>query len=144
MTPHRGTERHESGVETDATDHTDRDEDREHAAHDAESGPRTLDLYLPPDDEHPPRLDVPIWRHLTYDEAHAAELGLVGALAAFAFVEGSAYVQAVVIGAAALTFKVALFDLPNQSPAGRLLGSESWYFVTVFVVSALVTGVLVS
>lgn len=33
-------------------------------------------IYLPPDDEHPPRLNVPILRHLTYTEAHSAELGL--------------------------------------------------------------------
>lgn len=33
-------------------------------------------VILPADDEHPPRLNVPIWRHLTYVEAHAMELAV--------------------------------------------------------------------
>lgn len=101
-------------------------------------------LFLPADDEHPPRLNVPIWRHLTFDEAHAAEIGLTGSLCAFAFVEGGRYVEALVVALAALTFKVALFDLPNQSEAGKLLGSEAWYFVGTFVVSALAVGVILA
>lgn len=31
---------------------------------------------LPGDKEHPPRPNLPIWNHLTYDEAHAMELGV--------------------------------------------------------------------
>lgn len=36
----------------------------------------TFKMYLPSDEMHPPRLDLPIIRHLTYSETHAFELGI--------------------------------------------------------------------
>lgn len=35
-----------------------------------------MGLYLPEDDTHPARLDLPVWRHLTFYELHSAELGI--------------------------------------------------------------------
>lgn len=127
----------------DESDHTCGAEDDEQAAHAPENVDRAFGAYLPPDETHPPRLNVPIWRHLTFDEAHAAEVGLIGSPTALGFLTGGPRVKVVLVALSALVLKVVMFDLPNQSQAGKLVGSEAAYFITTFFLSALFTAVLV-
>lgn len=76
---------------------------------------------------------------LTYDEAHAALLGLVGVLVALTW--------SVVLRVEASTLLIALVGiafglkrLPNNKPvAGRVIRREPWYFSTVLVVSLMLT-----
>lgn len=50
-----------------------------------------MSVILPEDAEHPTRLDLPIWRHLTFVEAHAIELGAgFGIFVVWALVVGDA------------------------------------------------------
>lgn len=58
-------------------------------------------MYLPPDGDHPPRLDVPILRHLTFTELHAAELGTyLGFLIVWSMVIGQQFVVLLLVVAA--------------------------------------------
>lgn len=46
-------------------------------------------MYLPPDEDHPPRVDLPLVRHLTFEEVHAMELGVyLGVLLAWGAILG--------------------------------------------------------
>jgi len=91
-----------------------------------------------------PRPDIPVLRHLSFDEAHAALLGLVGALVALTFLYGGLVLDLVGAVVALAVTATILFDLPRESEAARLLGRETWYFVVVFVGSALGTAEVVA
>lgn len=66
-------------------------------------------MWLPADESHPPRPDLPVLRHLTYTEAHAIELGgYIGLLLAAAL--------ALDMAGAALTFALAI---TRRATSGR-------------------------
>lgn len=76
---------------------------------------------------------------LTYDEAHAALLGLVGFLAGAGWYMGLTGIVGT-ITAAAITLALGLRAAPNNLPiAGRLVRREPWYFTTVYVASAAIS-----
>lgn len=70
---------------------------------------------------------------LTYDEAHAMLLGLVGVLAGAGWYFGwHSAVQTFTVAVVTLAF--GLRAAPNDLPiAGRLVRREPWYFTTVYI-----------
>lgn len=86
-------------------------------------------------------VELPLLRDLTYNEAHSALLGLVGAPAGVAFQAGF---REVAVGFG-LTVVLIAFGLRRMSGetvpvAQRVIRREPWYFMTVFVVSAVAAG----
>lgn len=76
---------------------------------------------------------------LTYDEAHAALLGLVGVLVGLAWTVGLR-VEASTLLIALVGIAFGLKRLPNNAPvAGRVVRREPWYFSTVLVVTLVAT-----
>jgi len=94
---------------------------------------------------------LPLTGTLTYDEAHAALLGLVGLFAGVGYRDG--YTE-VVVGFTVVSFLVAFgyyrlvaavlrrrgYDVPEsiESKAAGTMRREAWYFSTVYVVTAAV------
>lgn len=83
---------------------------------------------------------IQAWLHdLTYNEVHAAGLGLVGFLVGAAIhlgfrAEAGAFTVAVV------TLAFGLRKAPNDAPiAQRLIRHEPWYFLTVYIVTAAIS-----
>lgn len=76
---------------------------------------------------------------LTYDEVHAALLGLVGVLVALSWSVGLR-VESATLLIALVGIAFGLKRLPNNAPvAGRVLRREPWYFSTVLVASLVLT-----
>lgn len=94
---------------------------------------------------------LPLAGDLTYDEAHAGLLGLVGLFAGVGYRIGY---EEVVVGFTLLSFVVAFgyyrflasiaqrrgWDVPDRidSKAAGTMRREAWYFTTVYLVSAVV------
>ena len=76
---------------------------------------------------------------LTYDEAHAALLGLVGIPLALAWTAGlTTEVAGLVVALVALAF--GLRKAPNTAPiARRIVRKEPWYFTTVLVAALVLS-----
>lgn len=89
-------------------------------------------------DEPPQWLPRPLQKvamDLTYDEAHAAELGLVGLPLGIALAIGHSTL-AIGTFVALVTLAFGLRAAPNDLPvAGRLVRKEPWYFLIVAVVT---------
>lgn len=104
--------------------------------------------WLPEDDTHPIRPDLPVVRHLTFTEAHAIELGIyVGLLAYFAVqfgLAGEAITLLIAItrftisdgkarcGATKSTHRIGFHDVrlePQYFGAGFLLAFAGFYAV---------------
>ena len=97
--------------------------------------------------EEPPRWAVgplkPVAMDLTYDEAHAMLLGLVGILLGLTWSAGLVMESAaLVLTLIAVAF--GLKGLPDTAPvARRVVRREPWYFTTVLVTATALTVVAV-
>lgn len=99
------------------------------------------------------------WEDLTYDEVHSMELGLLGIFAAVAIHLG--YIDVAVYGSIlliAIAFGVCQSIIRRVLPgelrercksecktavARKIIRAEPWYFTTVFIVSSVVTHVVI-
>lgn len=95
--------------------------------------------------------DVPEWvpyplrqwaLDLTYDEAHAMLLGLVGTLAGIGWQAGMREVVAGITVALVATAFGLRAAPPSVPIAGRIVRREPWYFTTVYVACALLVVVV--
>lgn len=89
-------------------------------------------VWLPGDDDHPPRPNVPIVRHLTYDEIHAFQLGLVGLPVGAAFVLDAAEIALwFTIALMGIVFGVSHLEETNGArQATGVIAEEPWYFLS--------------
>ena len=92
---------------------------------------------------HDTAIVLPVMKDLTYNEIHSALLGLVGVLAGVGFQAGY---REVVVGFTVLVVTIA-FGLRRLSGervpiARRLIRREPWYFLTVYVATAVAVGVV--
>lgn len=78
---------------------------------------------------------------LTYDEAHAMELGTIGIPLTLLYLSG--YVSQLIAGTAGLILlSVAMFKLPRESGVfAEMLSTETWYFLLVFVATSVLTAI---
>lgn len=91
---------------------------------------------LPENKDKPPRPDVPILRHLTYDELHSWVLGIVGLPIGVAITGGESE-MAVVFTVTIFAFVLGIKALPTRNGAPKALeamASEPWYFTSAYVV----------
>lgn len=94
-------------------------------------------MYLPPDDDHPPRLDLPVVRHLTFEEAHALELGVYfGILLAWGVILGE-HTAAFALAAMAAR-SVMSWRNGNRGLGFHDAREEPWYFAFGTLLSAAV------
>ncbi|MFC6989393.1 hypothetical protein ACFQJD_13020 [Haloplanus sp. GCM10025708] len=63
--------------------------------------------WLPEDDDHPVRPDLPVFRHLTFTEVHSLELGAYVGLLVFFAVQAGAEGQAVTLLIAIARFTIS-------------------------------------
>jgi hypothetical protein len=72
---------------------------------------------------------------LTYDEVHAAKLGLSGVVVGASWAAGLRE-EAAVLSMALVGVAFGLKQLPNDKPvAGRVMRREPWFFTAVFVLA---------
>lgn len=104
-------------------------------------------------------MNLPLAGELTYNEAHAMLLGLLGILAPIAIelgftslaVYGSLFLIAIPFGIEEAVLKTILrsrgegaAERCRRSPIGRrLLRIEPWYFLTVYILSAIGTELVI-
>lgn len=92
--------------------------------------------YIFSEDSLPAWLPGPLRRtalDLTYDEVHAAKLGLVGVVVGSAWTAGLRK-EAAVLGMTLVGVAFGLKKLPDNKPvAGRVIRREPWYFTAVFI-----------
>lgn len=79
------------------------------------------------------------WLHdLTYNEIHAAGLGLVGIFVGVGWMAGFT-MEAMTFTLFVIGMAFGMKKLPDDKPiAGQVVRREPWYFTTIYVLSALV------
>lgn len=95
---------------------------------------------LESDDEHPVRPNLPFLRHLTYDEIHAFQLGIVGLPIGAAYAEGlvelSVWFTVAIMG---IVFGISKYE-DTENGKRRAMGVISdvpWYFTTSYFTWAM-------
>lgn len=98
--------------------------------------------YVLTEDSLPSWVPGPIRRtalDLTYDEVHAAKLGLVGVVAGGTWSAGLQK-EAAVLSFMLVGLAFGLKKMPDSKPvAGRVIRREPWYFTTVYVLATLLS-----
>lgn len=90
--------------------------------------------WLESDEEHPVRPNLPFFRHLTYDEIHAVQLGIVGLPIGAAYAEGlvelAVWFTVAVMG---IVFGVSKYEQTNGNRrATGVIADVPWYFTTSY------------
>lgn len=81
---------------------------------------------------------LPLLADLTYNEAHAALLGLVGILAGVGFRAGFREIAALFTACVVLVaFGLKRLSGERSKIGARVVRREPWYFLTVYVVTAV-------
>lgn len=86
-------------------------------------------------------LRLPVLRDLTYNEAHSALLGLVGVLAGVGYQAGFRQVTAgFTVVVVLVAFGLRRMRGDRIPVARRVIRREPWYFLTVYVLTAVAAG----
>lgn len=86
---------------------------------------------------------LPLLRGVTYNEVHSALLGLVGILAGIGFRAGhQGEVAGFTVVAVCVAFGCRRLSGRDIPVARRVVRREPWYFLTVYVATAVVAGLL--
>ena len=90
-------------------------------------------IILPGTSSQPPRPNLPILRHLTYDEVHATQLGLVGLPIGAAMVhEETELAIWFTVALMGIVFGVSKLNNYDSNAAVGVISQEPWYFTTSY------------
>lgn len=85
----------------------------------------------------PPPLDLWLWT-IRYDEIRASALGTVGFLAGYGYAVGLEE-ETTTFTVLAVAVAFGLRTLPEEELiGGRVISQEPWYFITMFIVTAII------